>query len=297
MTTPDVPLSPAERLKIAQRTKLGNFNSNASKEVRAEVKAYTQAPATQPPPMPTNIVAAAVKAVDVLMPQEMEARVIQITEMYLRKMPYKQIAAHLGLPEDVVLGEVRRIEHHRATAFAQTPGLAEKVVETHYDVVNETITLIKNGERIMAAFAEEMLSDHQRRLEADERKDPYASKMGISPHKVQAYFLGMEAIGKQKDRIADIQGLLGKHAEAASQTNITNVTNQQVVFQAPQLNQMNNMVDQLMKNAGHAVIGGEIVVEEAQRIAQAQIAQVTAVDTPNGLPGPVIDVMASRNED
>lgn len=288
--------TPAERLKMAQRMKMGHAGSKVRQEAQREVRQYERTPITQVPAVPSTIVAAAVKAVDVLMPQEMEERVLRITEMYLRKTPYKEIAAHLGLPEDVVLGEVKRIEHHRATAFATTPGLANKVVDTHYDVVNETIKLIKNGEKILNAFADELMMDHANRLEAEERKDPYRNKMGISPHKVQALFLGVEALGKQKDRIADIQGLLGKHAEAAVQ-NVTNVQNNTVVFQEPHLNQLNGMVDNLMKSAGHSVIGGQIAVGEAQRVAQAQIAQVSAVDTPNGLPGPVIDVMASRNED
>jgi hypothetical protein len=281
---------------MAQQMKMGHPGSKTAQAARAEVKEYERTPVTTAPPIPTTIVAAAVKAVDVMMPQDMEQRVLRITEMYLRKTPYKEIAAQLGLPEATVLSEIKRIDHYRATAFATNPELAVKVVETHYDVQKETIKLIQNGEKIMAAFAEELLSDHENRLEADKRKDPYASKMGISPHKVQAYFLGMEAIGKQKDRIADIQGLLGKHAEAAVQ-NVTNVQNNTVVFQEKHLNTLNGMVDTLMKKAGHSVIGGQIAVEEAQRVAHHQLAQVQAVDTPNGLPGPVIDVMASRNED
>lgn len=263
-----------QKAALKARLQMQRPASAMTQATEKEIREYRKDPESVSQMFPTALVRAAVVSADVLMPEPLEKQVVKIAEMFLNGKKAPEIANALGLEERVVDSEIRRLEHYRSVALRDNEGLANKVIDEHFNVTQRSIKLIEQGQDILNMYADEMKSNHEKRLKADERDDPYAHKMGISPHQLQAFFLGVEALGKQKDRIAEIQGLLGKHIpEPTTQVNqtINNVT-----FNSDALNEM---ADALMKNAGHAVLGGQGAAQLAREMAHEQIieAQVETI--------------------
>lgn len=278
--------SDAMKAKLRERLAMQKPNSPNTVATEREIKEYRANPEAVGSTYPVALVTAAVKATDLFMPSPLEERVILIAEMFLNGKKAAEIAGVLGLEVHIVAGEIKRMEHQRAVAVQNNPELAARVAEKHFDVMDRSVKLIEHGQKILSMYAEEMESNHNLRIEADKRKDPYASKMGIGPHQLQAFFLGVEALGKQKDRIATMQGLMGKTIDANAVVQQTNVTNN-VQFNSPQLN---DVVDALMKTAGHAILGGQQAVDTAKRMAHEQIIEASVETAFPALQQPIIDV-------
>lgn len=222
------------------------------------------------PTFPRAAVTAAVRAADILMPDELERRTLFITELYLKKIPAEQIAQTLELDPETVKIEIRRIDDARAVAFKHNPALAQKVAEKHFDVMAETIKSIEVDNKILAMVEYDLTMAHQdakayelnktyndiANTDDDEEDDdtPAGKKKkkyrpGLHAMKIDSYFKGREVIGKQLDRIATILGLLGKHAQMP-QGNTNVQINQNVQFTSEKLNAL---ADQFLANTGNSI--------------------------------------------
>ncbi len=212
--------------------------------------------------VPIGLVKAAVRAVDVKLPEEMENYVTKVTTMYLNKMSIPDIATELDIPVEDVKVMIVNLDKARLVSYKQAPNLAAKVVEAHFDVMSETIATIAEANEILAAAKQEMMEDHNARhasdpfdVEGDEVSDgakgkPKRRYKGVSPMKMDAYFRGLEVTGKQVDRIANILGLLNKNMPKGD-TQINQILQQTLNFNSPELN---SMVNSLMLQAGNTPI-------------------------------------------
>lgn len=221
--TPDAPLA---------------AHSDAAKAINAEVQATQDT--GRAPSFPSATLAAAVQAIDIVLPEQLESRVLMIAGMYLNRMPPEEIAERLRLDPELVKREVRKLDSARSVAYKDNHALAQKVVDKEYDVVVSTIKTIKDCQELREMMLEEMRCDYQQgqddraRMGAgpeEEEEDPFTGKKkrrrptSIFPMKVDSYSKLIEVEGKQLDRLTNIFGLIKKHLPEDTKANITTVIN------------------------------------------------------------------------
>lgn len=237
--------------------------SGYSKDDRArdaDVKKWEE----DPNHFPTALVTGAVRAMDVLMPEELERQVTTIARMHMEKKGIKAIAAELDLPEEYVRAELRKIDIARGVAIQHEPELAVKVVEAQFDVMAASTAMFEDGMKVLSALKEELMLDHFDKLnpppeeyDQDGAEDEDTGKkkakkrprpLGMYSMKVDSYFKGVESLGKQLDRIGEMTGQLGKHIPPGSGS-ITQI-NQTVNLANENLN---SFVDSIMKATGNVI--------------------------------------------
>lgn len=228
----------------------------------AEVAEFKANPQPSVPQFPRALVTAAVRAADVLMPDELERRVTQIAFHYLNGKKCAEIAKILDIDPHVVQEEVRRLDSARAVAYRENPELAVAVTNVQVDVLQKTVDLSNDMLEVLSMVKEEMVDKHTRfkelkekriygldNLSDEEKKELKDNAKGISPLLLQSYTAGIEAVGKQYDRIGELTGQLGKHAHKGD-TNLTQI-NATVQFGSEQLN---NLVDLFLQSTGQSAM-------------------------------------------
>lgn len=207
---------------------------------------------------PTPLVVAALRAADVIMPEDLEQRVLTIARMYAQGATATKIAEVLGIDRGVAQSEIKKLDKGRQIAYAEDPSLAVKVVEEELNVLQLTQEMIRTDIAVLKMIEDELRMDHEDKLKAIEANNPYAYKRGINSLKADSYFKAREVIGKQADRLGELQGLLGKHA--AQHNNVAgNQTTNIIQFGNAQLNEV---ADMFMKMTGNVPASATRTVAE-----------------------------------
>ena len=139
-------------------------NKGEGAAINAEVKHTLNT--GEAPAFPTATISAVVRAVDAVLPEQLEQRVLMIAGLYLNGTKTQEIADKLGLDPDLVNKEVKKIDSARSVGYKQNPELAGKVVQQEYDVVQKTIHSIKQIDELSDMLVEEMRMDYQEGLDA-----------------------------------------------------------------------------------------------------------------------------------
>lgn len=233
----------------------------AAKAINAEIKA-TIAKGTSPA-FPTASIAAAVRAADVLLPQELENRVLMIAGLYLNGSNAQTIADKLQLDPDMVKREVAKIDSARSVAYKDNPTLAQKVADAEFDVVQSSVQAVQNCDELLEMILEELRCDFQEgqqerhnmtRQTAEELE--YTDENGkkkrrrpnsMFPMKIDSFAKLQEVRGKQLDRLTDIFGLVKKHMPEGTQATVVN----NII--ASDTTKIDALADHLMRMTGNSI--------------------------------------------
>lgn len=210
---------------------------------QAAIEAFTSDP-HQRPQLDVPLVAAALRAADVVQPELLENRTLAIAEMVISGASSHEIAMALNLDPKVVRQELLTIHKLRQVGVRGNTDLAEKLVQRELDVMEVTTDIIRTDMDLLALLEHELMLDHQDKLEARANNSPYAWKKGMNALKVDAYFRARDSIGKGLDRMATLQGLMAKHLPNNQVNNSTTV----VQFGNDALNSLANHFMQMSGN-------------------------------------------------
>lgn len=249
--TPDQKAAILARMKspkapVDARTKAPVATAVSHEAVRKEVNHTVTT--GEAPAFPTASIAAAVRATDVVLPQQLEQRVVAITGMYMNGWPATKIAQQLGLDVKLVQAELRKLDAARSIAYTEDPQLAVATVKETIDVVKTTLMAMQEDAHLLGALKRELMVEHQEFEQAladgslwqdeEEQQEDDAltfkkgkptkrKRYGMYSMKVDSYTKLREVWGKQVDRVANVLGLLNKNMPqqqggvSLSQTNIT----------------------------------------------------------------------------
>lgn len=174
------------------------------------------------PVIPTDVVRTIVKAVDLVLPEVLEERSLAIATLYLNGVRPADIAKELNIHPGAVSAELARIDYVRSQHLRASPEYAQAVVEKHFDVLACSEALITNGLDVLRVIHESILqekedienwrppeekitcSDCGKVLKTPKRE----RRPGLRPMVLQAYWQGLDAIGKHQDRIGEILGIM-----------------------------------------------------------------------------------------
>jgi hypothetical protein len=210
---------------------------------QAAIEAFSNNP-NGPPQLDVPLVAAALRAADVVQPELLENRTLAIAEMVISGASSHEIALALNLDPKLVRKELLTIHKLRELGMHKNPDLAEKLVQRELDVMEVTTDIIRTDMDLLSLLERELMLDHQDKLLALQNNSPYAWKKGMNALKVDAYFRARDSIGKGLDRMATLQGLMSKHLPSNQTNNTTTV----VQFGNDALNTLANHFMQMSGN-------------------------------------------------
>ncbi len=234
-------------------------SSIEGKLVTTEVQRYEKNPRF--PTFPTELVIAALRATDVVLPKGLETLVSTITKMYLEQATPQAIAEATNLPLAVVEKELTKLPGARMVAFKRDPELAATVVKATLDVTEEildTARMAKGVLKLMEVEIQEAFTGRNDALEPEDPCDEAATpkktskqRRGISNFKTDSFWKGIDSIKGLAELAAKVQGLLAPAANKVIQQNNIQVNAGNGMFAS---DEMNRVADILLREAGVDVL-------------------------------------------